>query len=194
MMSLLLNAPYWLIVILAVLGVVVLFSGLRRQQQGVRTTGLVMIAAAALLLVLRATVPTPEKKVERQARALMGAVGSNDWTRVGTYVSHAQFRFAEQSAPIWEGTEIATQGKRNAERYGLSGLKIGALEVKREPNVITVDISVTTYHKGMPVESVPSSWIFEYQERPEGWVLTNIQPRKIGWGDYSVSPNDVLSK
>src|SRR2546421_7051617 len=118
MISLLLNAPYWLIIILAVLGVVVLFSGLRRQQQGVRTIGLVMLAAAALLLILRATVPTPEKKVERDARDLLTAIGNNDWTRFGTHVSHAQFRFAEQGAPIWEASEIATQGKRNAERYG----------------------------------------------------------------------------
>src|SRR5258708_10963915 len=105
MTALLLNSPYWLIVILALIGVAVLFSGLRGGHAGQRKVSFVLLGLAALLLVLRMTVPTPEKKVERQARALMNAIGNNDWTTVNQLTKRASLRFGqkvEDSLPVWE--------------------------------------------------------------------------------------------
>src|SRR5258708_933181 len=118
MTALLLNSPYWLIVILAVIGVAVLFSRLPGGDAGGRKISFVLLALAALLLVLRMTVPTPEKKVERQARALMNAIGNNDWATVNQLTKRASLRFGqkvENTFPVWEGDEIAKEGKRKAD-------------------------------------------------------------------------------
>src|SRR6266700_7659451 len=58
MPTLLLDAPYWLVGLLMLVGIVLIFTGLRRQQVNLRTAGIALAALAALLLVLRFTVQT----------------------------------------------------------------------------------------------------------------------------------------
>jgi hypothetical protein len=187
-MTLLFDAPAWLLVLLAVVGLALLLSGLRRQQDKLGRAGVALLAVAALLFILRLLVPTAEKKVEKQSRDLMDAIGRNDWPTVSRLVRNA--RFADWEG--WDGEQIAKNGQQAAERYGLVGLKINSLETRREPNVISVTVSVTTSHKGIFVDTVPSTWLLEYQQRPQGWVLTRIVPVKIGWGPNSVTPEDAL--
>jgi hypothetical protein len=88
-MTLLTNAPLWLLVMLPLIGVVLLVTGVQRDQKRLRTGGFGLILAALLLAILRWTVPTDEKTVERKTRDLVAAVSSGDWNSVNQLLKHA---------------------------------------------------------------------------------------------------------
>lgn len=173
MTTLLFDAPAWLLVLLAIVGLAVTFTGLRRGQINMRNTGLAMLAAAALLFVLRATVQTDEKQVEKQARGLVEAVSRKDWATAAKYLRHA--RMYE-----WDGDELVRRATELSAHYGLTGVVVNSVDVQRDPNVITATLSVTSSHQGTYVDSVPSTWKFEYQKRAEGWVLTKLFATRVG--------------
>jgi hypothetical protein len=60
---------------------------------------------------------------------------------------------------------------------------LNSIETRQEPNVITVTVSVTSHHKNLYVEAVPSTWVLEYQKRPQGWTLIKLTPVKVGFQD-----------
>jgi hypothetical protein len=189
MIDMLLDAPYWLVAMLALVGIGLLLSGLRRQQDKMSRSGIGLLAAAALLLILHIAVPTPQKKVEQQTRDLMEAIGRDDWATAGRLMRHAHMMEWKE-----EGAELAKAGQEKAHFYGLTGVKVNSLDTKREPNVILVRVSITTYHKGIYVDSVPSVWDLEYQKRLEGWVLTHIDMRSVGYGQNAVTPQEVMRR
>ena len=176
MMSLLFDAPVWFILLLIAVGVVLAFMGLQRQQNGMRNTGIGMICAALLLFVLRMTVETDEKRVEKDVRGMMDAISKNDWAAATLYLSRTRLY-------TWEGDDLIAQGKRLSSHYGLTGVTVNSIETRREPNVITATVSVTSHHKGMDFDSVPSTWNMEYQKRQQKWVCTSLLPTRIGVGD-----------
>ena len=184
MTSLLFNAPYWLLALLVLVAVALIFTGLRRQQGQLRIAGIALIALAALLLVLRLTVMTDEKRVERDARSLVEAVGHNNWTTAARHLEHARLLELEDGA-------LAARAQSICKLYGLTGIKVNALEVRREPNVITVTLSLTSQHSGQFADSVPSNWVFEYQKQGKEWTLMQIVPVSIGYGGAQVTWKDI---
>src|SRR5947209_17332225 len=114
-MDLILNAPTWLLVMLALVAVAVLVSGLRRGQSNVRTAGLILIGLAVLLLALRLVVPTDEKRVEKSARELLNAIGKQDWETTGQLLKHAQMM-------SWQGDELTHRTQFYAKEFGLKDL------------------------------------------------------------------------
>jgi hypothetical protein len=189
MTSLITNAPYWFVGLLVVLGIAILFTGLRRSNPQMRTAGFVAILAAILLVVLRMVLPTDEKKIEKQARDLVAAVSDQNWDAMKQMTRHGTL-----TAPGFsiEGDAIADTCQRIAKDFGLVSVKVNSVDVKREPNVMSAIISVTSSHSNGYVDTVPSTWVFEYQKRPEGWVLTRIASQKIGAGAQTVDIKDVL--
>jgi hypothetical protein len=187
-MSLLFDAPYWLIVLLAVAGIVVAYMGMNRQQKNLRTAGIALLGIAALLLVLRFTVETDEKRIEKQSRALIEAVSKNDWTTAGQYIKQAELESTNLS-----GDDLAKYGRDAYKLYGLTDVKLNSVDIKRQPNVITATIAVTSHHTGVYVDTVPSTWNLEYQKNLDGWVLMKIIAVKIGFGDTG-NPKDFFPK
>jgi hypothetical protein len=184
MTSMLLNSPYWLIALLGVLAVVLMLTGLRRNQPNLRIGAMAVIALAALLLVLRFTVDTDEKRIERDTRAMIAAIARNDWNAAAPYLKHAQLM-------TFQGDELVSHAKERAGSYGLTDVKVNSIDLKPEPNVYVVTLSVTSYHKGQMMDSIPSTWSLEYQKRSQNWVLTNLVPIRIGFGD-TVRPEDII--
>ena len=184
MMSLLFDAPVWIMLLLAAVGVVIGFMGLQRQQAGLRNAGLGMICAALLLLIFRMTIETDDKRVEKEVRGMIDAISKNDWTAATPYLQHARLY-------DWDGEDLIAQGKRLTARYGLTGVKVNSIETRRELNVITATVSVTSFHTGIYVDSVPSTWNMEYQKRQQKWALTSLLPTRIGFGDTG-RPEDII--
>ena len=182
MSSLLFDAPYWIVALLAVAGIAVTWSAMQRQHLGLRKAGIGLLAVAAILLMLRLTIETDEKRVEKQVRGLMEAVSKDDWKTAGGYLKHA--RMYE-----WSGEEVTDAGKNAA--WGLTEVTVNSLAMKRELDVFTVTLSITTAHKDQYVSSVPSVWSLEYEKRSKEWVLTHLVPVKIGPNDI-VNPEEII--
>jgi hypothetical protein len=172
-MTLLTNAPLWLLVMLPLIGVVLLVTGVQRDEKRLRTGGFGLILAALLLAILRWTVPTDEKTVQRKTRDLVAAVSSQDWKTVNELLKHA-------SMIGWQGDELARQTQRFAAEFQLQSVGVTSLSVRRQPQIFVVTLSVLSHHHSDMYDTVPSTWQLEYQKRLEGWVVTSITPVKIG--------------
>src|SRR5689334_9067662 len=121
-MEMLLNAPLWIVGILVLVGVGLLFNGLRSGQEGLRKTAFVLFIVAALLLALRWFVPTDEKKVEAKTRTLLTAIGSGNWDQVNPLLRHATML-------AWQGDELAAEAKTAAQHYQLQSIRVNSLEM-----------------------------------------------------------------
>ena len=184
MSSLLFNVPHWVVVILALAGIAVTWAAVRQQNDRLRNFGFGILLAAVILLVLRLTIETDEKRVEKQARGLMEAISKDDWNTAGGYLKYA--RMYE-----WSGDEVTEAGKYAAHHWGLTELTVNSLTMKRELDVFTVTLSITTAHKDQYFSSVPSVWSMEYGRRSKEWVLTHLVPLKIGPNDI-VNPEEII--
>lgn len=171
-MNLLLDAPLWVIGIMVLVAAGLLFNGLRSGQDSLRKSAMILFVVAAALLALKWVVPTDEKKVEQKTRSLLAAIGSGNWNEAGPMLSHATML-------AWQGDELTGNAKSAADHYGLSSIRINSLDVKKEPQVITVQTSVITRSNNPTYDVVPSTWTFEYQKRGNDWVLIRIVPIKI---------------
>jgi hypothetical protein len=187
--SLITNAPYWFVGLLGLLGIAVLFTGLRRGNQQMRLIGFIALFVAILLVVLRLVLPTDEKRAEKQARDLIAAVSEQNWDRMKQMTRHASLVAPGISI---EGDGIADTCQRVAKDFGLVSVKVNSIDMKKEPNVITAVVSVTSSHSGAYVDTVPSTWVFEYQKRGDAWVLTRIESQKIGAMGQTVDVREVL--
>jgi hypothetical protein len=157
-----------------------LFNGLRSGQDSLRKSAMILFAVAIALLALKWVVPTDEKKVEHKTRELLAAIGSSNWSQAGPMLSHATML-------SWQGDELTTAAKSAAEHYGLTSIRITSLDVKKEPQVLTVQTSVITRSNNPSYDIVPSTWTFEYQKRGNEWVLIRIVPVKIA----NFQPSDI---
>jgi hypothetical protein len=184
MFLILLDTPIWILLALTLAGLVVGYRGLSRANQQERLIGMVLIAAAALLLALRLTIETDQKHVEKQVRTMIEQISKGNWDSAASALAHA--RLLE-----WEGEALVQHGKDLSERYGVTEVTINSLESKREPNVITVTVSVTSHHKNFYVNSVPSTWVLEYHKRPQGWILIKLTPAKVGMQD-STNAEEII--
>jgi hypothetical protein len=171
-MNLLLDAPLWLIGIMALLAAGLMFNGLRSGQDSLRKSAMILFIVAIALLALKWVVPTDEKKVEHKTRELLTDIGSGKWDQVRPTLSHATML-------AWQGDELTARAKDAAEHYRLSSIRVNSLDVKKEPQVLTVQVSVITRSNNPSYDVVPSSWTFEYQKRGKDWVLIRIVPIRI---------------
>jgi 4-amino-4-deoxy-L-arabinose transferase-like glycosyltransferase len=186
-MTLLTNAPMWLLVMLPLIGVVLLGSGVQRDQKRLRAWGFGLILAAVVLAVVRWTVPTDEKRVQRKTRDLVAAVSHQDWKTVDQLLKHA-------SMMGWEGDELARQTQRFAEEYQLQSVGITSMSVQQQPQVFVATLSVISHHHSDMYDTVQSTWRLEYQKRLEGWVVTSITPVKIGMASASEAESLLRSR
>jgi hypothetical protein len=186
-MTLLTNAPLWLLVMLPLIGLVVLVTGVQRDEKRLRTGGFGLIIATLLLAILRWTVLTDEKTVERKTRDLVAAVSSQDWKTVNELLKHANMMG-------WEGDVLARETQRFADEYHLQSVGVSSLSVQRQPQVFVVTLWVVSHHHSDMYDTVPSTWQLEYQKRLEGWVVTSITPVKIGTAEASEAESLLRSR
>jgi hypothetical protein len=186
-MTLLTNAPMWLLVMLPLIGVVLLGSGVQRDQKRVRTWGFGLILAAILLAIVRWTVPTDEKTVDRKTRDLVAAVSHQDWKTVDQLLKHARLLG-------WEGDELARQTQRFAEEFQLQSVGVTSTSVQRQSQLFVVTLSVISHHHSDMYDTVLSTWRLEYQKRLEGWVVTSITPVRIGTADTTEAESLLRSR
>lgn len=185
-MDTLLNAPILLVLLVALVGIVLLISGLRAGRREFQWAGYAVLVLALLLELAALFVPTDSKTVERKARDLMAAISAGNWTAVDPMFKHATMY-------NWQGSELTRAAHDAADRYGLTDVRVNGMTVHKEPLAITVRISVTTHHKEQYVDSVPSTWDFQYQKRPpEGWVLIQVTPIQIGNVNGSAEKESIV--
>ena len=188
MSSLLLNAPTWIIIAIALLGAIVLYMAMTKGQSSLKNYGLGFLGLAVLLVIFRMTIVTDEKKVELLTRDLVGAFNDKDWAKAKSMMKNARFY-------DFGGEELVNHAQHLSDQYSLQSVSLNNIEVTKNPNIISSKIKVTSHHKHDYFENLPSQWTFEYQKRTQGWMLTLITFDGIGaFGDKSAAEKVLQGK
>ena len=188
MSSLLFNAPIWIIIAVALLGLIILYMAMTKGQNSLRNYGFGFLGLALLLVIFRMTIVTDEKKVELLTRDLVTAFNGKDWPKAKLLTKSAMFY-------DMNGDQLMAHAEHLSEQYSLQSVSLNSIEVTKNPIIISSKIGVTSHHKHDYFENLPSNWTFEYQKRPQGWVLTLITFDGIGaLGDKSAAERVLQGK
>lgn len=176
------DAPWWFPAGLALVGLVLLFSGNRRQEKRMLAAGAVVLALAAVAFAVSHYVRTPTERAVARTRALVSAVGASDWPRLRELLDPDTTVFAFRGPD-----EIARAAEAGAATVGLKSAVVGGLTAERNATDITVDVSVFSNQIGTMERPVKSSWRLTFQNLGGGFELYRIEPLPDG----NVTPDEI---
>lgn len=178
------NAPWWLPSGIAVIGLIVLFTGLRRLEPKLRNAGAAILLFGVAWFLLSYFIETDIEKCEHRTRDIVAAVAKQDWNKLSTMLDADTSLVIPQSRlPIGNsgGKEMIIAGAQvTASQVGLKSVHIISMEASRDQTVITVSFSAYSVQDATQDEPYPSSWQFTWQQRGKDWYLQEITPIKVG--------------
>ena len=177
------DAPWWFPAGLAVVGLVLLFSGNRRQEKRMLAAGAGVLALAAGAFAVSHFVQTPTERAVARTRTLVAAVGSGDWATVRANLDPDTTVFAFRGPD-----EIARAAEAGAATVGLQSAVVSGLTAERTDTDIAVDVAVFSTQSGTMDRPVKSSWRLTFQNLGTGgFELYRIEPLPDG----NVTPGEI---
>lgn len=181
MADLLFDTPWWLPALLAGVGIVLFWNGNRRQESGLRNIGLLVLAAAALVMGVSYLVDTPLEKAVKQTKQLVKSVETNDWTTMRSILGATTSVSVLGGRPIYETRdEIVNGAKRAVEQYGVKNIRHLSTTAERQDTIITITMTLLSDHEQIGGRTINTVWQFEWQQTGENWDLVRITCQQIG--------------
>ena len=171
MTELLFDTPWYLVIGLALLGLIMLYYGINRRLAGLKWAGLAAVVVAIVAVVLSRLVETGTERVTRQTRELVAAADDRDWKG-----------FARQLDPkvsflFYSGRDQLTSGAaKTMDAVGVKNVTLSNFEVKAEPGGYTVTFTATADIRELP-QRPPTYWKFLWAKDPagDGYLLYRIE-------------------
>jgi hypothetical protein len=174
-------APWWLPILLGLIAVVLLWTGARRQQPGMKAAGLVVVGVGILIIVLSALVETDREIVQRQTREFVAAVEEGDWPTVSSLLHpNASAAVLGAELSISPREQIVQVAEAATSDYGLNSVRIRSLRLEQADTLMTAHLDAFTDQDATPYPNLPSSWQLDWQQTAEGWFLHRITLVQIG--------------
>ncbi len=180
MSDLLLDAPWWLPVIVSFVGIALFISGNRRTEARIRNVGLGLLGLAALLVLLVWLVDTPKKIALRETKQLIAAVQAGDWKTFRSLLAKdAGLRVLTTRSFYQDADQVTAAAQAGAESVHLRAAHMrSAVAEQTGPNVtVAVNIFTEQEQPGAPV--LNSDWQFEFRDTGQGWRISEIRAIKI---------------
>lgn len=166
MTEFLFDTPFWFPLTILAIGLYVFITGNRRQERKVMLAGGGIVLLAATIMGLSYMVETNREMAENRTKGLVAAVNARDWDRFKSLLDR------ETSFANWKGAEeITDAAKGAADRFQIGKIRISGTVVEEHQTAITVSIRVFSDVYG---RTVPSDWLFDYQNRGSGWKLYSV--------------------
>jgi hypothetical protein len=160
------DTPWWLPLSILAIGLYVFITGNRRQERNVMLAGGGIALLAVAIMGISYLVETNKEMAENRTEAIVDAVNDRDWARFRSLLDRETI-FAN-----WKGAdEITDAAKEAAERFRIGKIRISGTRIEDHQTAITVSIRVFTSAGG---RTVPSDWLFDYQNRGNGWKLYSV--------------------
>jgi hypothetical protein len=180
MANLLLPVPWWLMGIIAIIGVGMAVSGNARQNKAIRNGGAALMLLTVVLLLVNHFVETDVEKCDRQTREVMRAVQDSDWPKLQS-LSDPKVSLTTVLGPLFNNRDdLIKAAQRAVADYQLKSITVASLDTKQDPTGITCNVDVFTVQGSSMDRPVPSSWQFDWEPRSGGWTLVRITCLKIG--------------
>ncbi len=180
MSDLLFDVPWWLFIVLILVGAVVFWSGNNRGQRGLKTVGIGLILLAGVLKTVSFFVVTDKEKVTRQTLLLVHSVQTRDWTTFQSLLD-PDVSLSTSEGTIFPNSRTLIAGARHdCEEYNLSNVSATVTHVEQDAAGITVDINASSEQSATMGFAVPSSWKLVWDQTGKDWRLHEATCLRIG--------------
>lgn len=171
MYDLIFSTPWWLLILICGIGVVVFITGNNRQENKLRNAGVGIFFLGIILTAVGYLVETDKDKVKRHTRELVSAIVHSNWPVVESMLD-PQITFARLhgSSEIMHSLELAQQ------TVHVTNAHIANTRVDQSPGVISEDIEVYTVQDATLDRPILSTWRLDWEPTPDDkdWRLTKV--------------------
>lgn len=169
------NPALWMPVAGVVIAIGVFIYGNSRVKPPVRNAGLGLFGLMIAWCAAAYFVQTRVEQCVTRTHAIVAAVEKADWATLGTLVDKTTV-IDVRNMSISGRDAIVSTTQTTAGAYGLKEIRVYGTEATQGPN--TVDVSFNALLEGM--QPLTASFLFQYEQRSDGMLLTKIVPVKIG--------------
>jgi hypothetical protein len=185
------NAPLWLPVSVAGVGLALLYFGNLRQEKPIMRLGMGLLAVAGLVAFFGWLVTTDREDVEQQTRRLVQSVRDRDFAAFSSIMDESVQMKAVVT--IYRGRNDFTSGARaTLDRIGLRSVKVLGMELQpAEGGRFEVFVNALSEQDIAPYPTT-TSWRLDFEKRGEGWKIVAVEAL-IG-RDGMVTPERVRER
>jgi len=178
------DTPYWILALLAVVGLALLMSANARQEKRLARAGVGVLAAGVLLALVSYFVQTDKEKVLGRSKELVAAVEKKDKAAMDKLLHPG----VTLSGPQLTKDQIIAVAVEKVEQYRITNIKLSAeAPVRRSAGVIDVSGTVTANPEVLGMGgNTPTDWRFVWVKTPEGWRVREIIPLKFTIGNVDL--------
>jgi hypothetical protein len=180
MSDLLFETPWWLPTLLAGAGIVLFWTGNRRQETRIRTSGLVLILLAIAVCITSYLVDTDRERALKDSRQLVYAVPQQDWAMMKRLLSPNCGLEIMGGIPIYGSRDQIIDGaQKGVSQYGLKNVHVLSASADQTQDQIRVTLTILSeqdFTQGRPINS---TWLMDWQKTGQTWQLIRITCVKI---------------
>jgi hypothetical protein len=176
------DTPFWLPLIIAAVGVFLFITGNRRQEAKVRTTGVGVVALAALLAVVSYVVDTDREKMEKRSRELVASFVARDWARFESLVDPKASLLVGGGTVFADRRQIVDAARAAQDRDAFQSITVRSVDAD-EPDrgYVTTRLELLSFQEATQGRPFNSTWEFEWAKGPDNaWALTQVRAIKLG--------------
>lgn len=180
MNDLLFDVPWWIPILLAVIGIALFLRGNAQQKSNVRTTGLAVFALAVGWFLLSFFVDTDKEKAQKGTKVLLQSVVDGDWTKFQSMLTpQASVTVLGQSTGVTGAENVKSMAQAGAEAIHLTGASMRSAEAEQDGPLIQIKAQVVSIEALPEAPTMPSTWQFTWENTPAGWRVREIQLLKL---------------
>ncbi|MGA3066698.1 MAG: hypothetical protein ABSF29_07605 [Tepidisphaeraceae bacterium] len=182
-MDYLLHLPWWVAILIAVVGVWLFVVGNRRMDKTLRRVGTAIAIVAVLLGIVGLVYLTPLQKAEARTKALVQDVNQQDWGDLGQRLDdETVVEAVGQTVAVGRGN-IVTKFRSAYNRFGVKSVTSMSVQGIQTDTLITVTVTVVSTQDYTQDQPVPSTWELDFQENGQIWELEKISLIRVNGED-----------
>jgi hypothetical protein len=179
-MSFIADAPWWVALVIIVIGLAILLAGNSRQASGMRNGGAGTVVLGLLIGILGFVLDSPRKAVARSTREFVDAVASEKWNDVQSMLAPA-VRWDWPGQP-WhaDGAPAVLAGAKMVVKN--SGMHVATAkqpQLTENGDTYTNACVVWISSDATGGASVDSDWQFTWHQAGDKWELTHLSVTRV---------------
>lgn len=174
MADLLFDTPYWLLGLLAVVGVALWLSGNARRDKTLQRVGYAVLGVGVALFLVSWFVDTDRETVAKRTRQVVAAVDNKDAATL------AKLLHPDATLGDLNKQQIVDAAKKAMDKYRLKDVRATSVETV-QPNraEVIVDLGVTAnIDTSVWSGAVPTVWELVWAKSGGEWLLRDIKSKR----------------
>ena len=182
MSDLLFDVPWWIPILLALLGIFIFWNGNNRQQAKLRNIGSGLVVLAVAWFAVSYFIDTDKEKCEKATLKLVADVAGGHWDEFQSNLSTGVvFRVQGGNAYADGSDQVTSFAKAGANSVGLQSAYVQSSHAEQTGPIITVSANIFSNQNSTSFPpTMNSSFQFDWELLNEGWRVREIRVMQIG--------------